>query len=663
MRIAVLASSYPRFPGDGAAPFVKSIAEHMAHLGHAVEVVAPYDPAVSAPDTTRPADSVRVHRFRYIWPARLHIMGHARAMEADALEPLSLPLPLFLAAAFFALWRVTGRQKSQAIHVHWVVPNGPVAACVAALRRIPFVISLHGSDIFFARRNRLFGAVAGWVFRRAAGVTACSPELRDGALALGAREVRLLAWGADPQIFHPQRRSFAYRQAAGWAAGSQAAGQPVIVTALGRLVYKKGFDRLVTAWAGLAARQPQAHGEPSAHLVIGGDGPLRAALETQVQQLGLQGRVSFAGQIPWDQVPDFLASSDVFILPSVRDAQGNMDGLPTVLLEAMGCGLAVVASRLGGIPLVIEDGQNGLLIPPDDVPALENALETMLQPARRQALAQAARRSIEQTFNWTNVARSLAEMLAQAVSQRETAGPRRLERPFWGRSSSHPKQATRMGSVYRDEMIRLLGRGAQDGRVLDVGCHDGLFLSTLGGAETRPALRVGVDVDIVRSPGLETAGVQFACADGCRLPFADEKFDYVYALDVIEHIPEDRSFACSLTRMIAPGGRLFLSTPSLHIRLNPPFLTGWVSRSWGHTLRLGYTAEALAEMFTQPGLQVRVRQWNAPAYRFFYLPLRALQVLLPGLVARLTRRAAQWDFKHSQGQHGFQIVEVTRPAG
>ena len=415
MRIAVLTSSYPRFPGDGAAPFVQSISEHLAGLGHAVEVVAPYDPAVVASDTAGPAaGSLRVHRFRYVWPARLHIMGHARAMEADVrLRPLSLLLlPLFLAAAFLTLWRVTGRQKSQAIHVHWVVPNGPVAACVAALRRIPFVISLHGSDIFFARRNRLFGAVAGWVFRRAAGVTACSPELRDSALALGARQVQLLAWGADPQVFHPQRRSTAYRQAAGWESGPQEA---VVVTALGRLVHKKGFDRLVQAWAKVSAQHPEAR------LVIGGDGPLRMALEAQVQQLGLQGWVSFAGRIPWDQVPEFLASSDVFVLPSVRDAQGNMDGLPTVLLEAMGCGLAVVASRLGGIPLVIEDGQNGLLIPPDDVPALENALEKVLQPAARQALADAAQRSVEQTFNWANVARSLAAMCEQAVAASRSA--------------------------------------------------------------------------------------------------------------------------------------------------------------------------------------------------------------------------------------------------
>ncbi len=405
MRIAVLTSSYPRFPGDGTAPFIQSISEHLVLLGHTVEVVAPYDPAVENAGGTASPSGVRVHRFRYVWPRRLHIMGHARAMDADVrLRPLSLLLlPLFLLGAFLKLWQVTGWQRSQVIQVNWVLPNGPVAACVAALRRIPFVVSLHGSDIYFARRNPLFAAVAGWVFRRAAGVTACSPDLRDGALALGAREVRLLPYGIDPQVFCPARRSAAYRQALGWADSS------VIVTALGRLVHKKGFDRLLAAWAHIAEHHP------GVHLVIGGEGPLRPALEAQAQQLGIQGRVTFAGRVPWHQAPEFLASSEVFVLPSVRDAYGNMDGLPNVLLEAMGCGQVVVASRLGGIPIVIEDGQNGLLVPPDDVPALAEALEQALLPETRQVLSRAARLSVEQKFTWLHTARSLAEMLAQAA--------------------------------------------------------------------------------------------------------------------------------------------------------------------------------------------------------------------------------------------------------
>jgi glycosyltransferase involved in cell wall biosynthesis len=249
MKIAVLTSSYPRFPGDGTAPFVQSICENLANLGHAVEVIAPYDPAVQPGDTGK----VRVHRFRYTWPERLHIMGHARSLEADVhLKPLAyLLLPFFLAAGLFNLLRVTARQESQAIHVHWVLPNGLVAAWVAAWRGLPFILSLHGSDMYLASRSRLFGAAARYVFRRAAAVTACSPELRQAALALGSpRETLLLPWGADPRQFHPDYRRVETRAYYG------ASPEDILIVGLGRLVHKKGFDRLVEAFTTVLAGQP-----------------------------------------------------------------------------------------------------------------------------------------------------------------------------------------------------------------------------------------------------------------------------------------------------------------------------------------------------------------------------------------------------------------------
>ncbi|RME06387.1 MAG: glycosyltransferase family 4 protein, partial [Anaerolineae bacterium] len=131
VRLTLLTSSYPRFPGDGTAPFIRSIAQALQRAGHAVEVVAPYDPAVQ-PD---PADTLPVHRFRYAWSRRLHIMGHARALHADArLRPAAyLLLPLFLLAEGRALWRVSVRQRAQAIHAHWVLPNALPAALVARL--------------------------------------------------------------------------------------------------------------------------------------------------------------------------------------------------------------------------------------------------------------------------------------------------------------------------------------------------------------------------------------------------------------------------------------------------------------------------------------------------------------------------------------------------
>src|SRR4030065_1247221 len=162
MRIAVLTSSYPRFSGDGTAPFVQSIAETLVKFGHVVDVIAPYDKEVKTTDSK----GVKIHRFKYSLIKSFHIMGHGRALESDVrLRPLAiLLLPFYLSAAFIKLLQVTRQQKTEVIHVHWVLPNGPVAAMVAKLRRIPFIVSLHGSDMFMARKNRLYGFVAPWGF-------------------------------------------------------------------------------------------------------------------------------------------------------------------------------------------------------------------------------------------------------------------------------------------------------------------------------------------------------------------------------------------------------------------------------------------------------------------------------------------------------------------
>ena len=305
---------------------------------------------------------------------------------------------------------MTKAQNSEVIHAHWVIPNGLAAAWVAGIRKIPFLISLHGSDIFVTQRNPIFGSVARWVFRRAAGVTACSQDLQKAAIALGAPEnTRLLAWGADPDVFRPERRSMEK----GYAISTRKSD--VIFVALGRLVYKKGFGNLIAAMSRVVKECS------GAGLILGGDGLLWDELQRQAEKLDVSDHITFAGRIAWDDVPVFLANADVFVLPSIQDQHGNVDGLPTVLLEAMSSGLAVVASDIGGVKLVLQNGKNGILLPPGNVQALADAmLELARSPKRRQDLGQAARRSVVDQFNWDNVAAQIAEMLAEAIENNRT---------------------------------------------------------------------------------------------------------------------------------------------------------------------------------------------------------------------------------------------------
>lgn len=620
MNIAVLTSSYPRFRGDGTAPFVKSIAEQLASSGNNVEVLAPYDPLCEP----TAENIVKEQRFRYIWPAKFHIMGHAQSLDADVrLRPLTyILLPLFLLSAFFHLWRLTGRQRSEVIHVHWVVPNGPVAAWVARLRGIPFVISLHGSDIYVAGKNRLFAAVARWTFGQAAGVTACSNELRSRAIDLGApQNIQLIAWGADPELFSPEHRSDRIL-----GRGRETIADPITIAALGRLVHKKGFDKLLAAVPEIVKCCPEAK------IVIGGSGPLQTALHQQALDLGIEDHVAFAGRIPWNDVPGFLASADIFVLPSLHDRFGNVDGLPTVVPEAMASGLPIVASDIGGVNLLINHGQNGLLVPAGDVKALVEAIKPLLRDREmRRQMGSAARNDVVHRFNWKNVGKQLISIFEVAL---------------W--KNGLP---VRLGTIYRQETLNQLGKISDQGQVLDVGCHDGYFLSSL-----EVPVRIGVDPEPM--PGAPE--VQFVKADGCNLPFKSGQFNAVFALDVIEHIENDAAFAQEISRMLSPGGKIYLTTPSKYILITPPFLTKWVSQKWGHHLKPGYAKAELERLFSQD-LAVSIHELNAPGYRTWYLILRALSPAFPRLVGRQVIKIARRDIERPAGKHGFFFLEATKP--
>ena len=403
MRISVIASSYPRFKGDGVAPFVKSISESLHKRGHKIEVVAPYDVSVEAD----PEAQIKVHRFRYIWPKKGHIMGHARSLSADVkLRPLTVfLLPFYVLAATLKLMSVSKKMDAQVIHAHWVLPNGLPGAIVSKLLNIPLIISLHGSDIFMSDKNILFRAVARWVFSQSSYVTACSQELFDRAKKINDTiHIKLIPWGADPDIFKPHADRTEIREKYGWV------DDEIIIATLGRFVYKKGFERLITIVPDLP------HEAYHVRVVIGGSGPLEQDFKDKVHRLNLQKVVSFPGQVLWHEVPNFLAAADIFVLPSQRDMAGNLDGLPTVLLEAMACGLPCVASDVGGVSLVIDHTNNGFLFAPEDNASLRDyTIKLVTDKACRELFGQRSRASVVEKYNWNNVAIAFEDLFTGSI--------------------------------------------------------------------------------------------------------------------------------------------------------------------------------------------------------------------------------------------------------
>jgi phosphatidylinositol alpha-1,6-mannosyltransferase len=231
----------------------------------------------------------------------------------------------------------------------------------------------------------------------------------QGALALGAEPQRthLIIWGADPEVFLPSEDRSRYRSQ--WDIPTDA---PVILS-LGRLVKKKGIEYLVRAFPSVL----QYH--PNALLVIAGDGPEQTTLQALVKELDMSASVRFVGAIPWDSVPLILQLCDIFTVPSIRDDRGNLDGLPTTILEAMASGRPVVASAIAGIPLAVINQQTGLLVPEADSNGLAQAINMLLaNPALAQQYGQKGRKRVEMELNWRNVAQQFLVLYHQSTEMR-----------------------------------------------------------------------------------------------------------------------------------------------------------------------------------------------------------------------------------------------------
>jgi glycosyltransferase involved in cell wall biosynthesis len=412
----MVTSSYPKYEGDVTAPFVESIAASVAADGNEVHVLAPYHPDVRREPVEK---GVHLHFFKYSPFRHLNIWGYAESLEADvrvksAIFPLT---PVVFVSSLWALWRLTSEVKFDVVHAHWVIPNGPIGAVIARLRMLPLVISLHGSDIFIAEQSRLVARVARWCFKAASAITAPSEDLRQRAIKLGAPASRchLVPYGVDPSTFtRIENAGPVLRKELGLPRDS------LIVFAVGRMVYKKGFEYLIRAVPAILREHPEAR------IVLAGGGDLEPRLESLVHQLGVENSVIMPGWVTRDKMPLYFSGCDLFVLPSVVDQQGNVDGLPNTLLEAMASARPVVATEVAGVPLAVKDGENGLLVPEKQPGELASAINLLLRaPELRVQYGEASRRRVESELNWETTARTFIGLYNSAVGRRKRGRNRR----------------------------------------------------------------------------------------------------------------------------------------------------------------------------------------------------------------------------------------------
>lgn len=266
--------------------------------------------------------------------------------------------------------------------------------------RMRLVTTAHGW-VQHTSRTPLYYGIDKWCMKRYERVICVSTDLVESCRAAGVPEKRLLLLdnGIDADDYARRRTVAESKPALGFPPGVP------LVGAVGRLSGEKAFDVLIRAVAAL----------PGVRLVIVGEGGERAALERLIAELGVADRVSLAG---WQaDVRGYFEAMDVFALSSLRE------GLPNVVLEAMALEVPVVATRVNGVPRLVQDGVNGLLIEAGDAAPLTAALARLLgDAALRDRFRAAGRETVEGRFSFAGRMRKLAAVYDELLGRRPAAG-------------------------------------------------------------------------------------------------------------------------------------------------------------------------------------------------------------------------------------------------
>lgn len=387
VRVLLVCVRYPPARG-GVETHVQRLADGLAERGHGVEVATsalrsefPFEHLSARERALDDEGPVRVHRFR------------ARTMGGDAHWPwLEGLLP----------WLARNARRFDVVHAHSYGYHPTLCAALAArLASRPLVLTPHfhppWSMELGPRRQRLrraFDALAKGPLLGSADALLCVSRAEASLLQPPRPErVRIVPNGVEPEPFAAAR---------GDALRKRLGLQGPAALFVGRMASNKGLATLLEAWVLV----------PGATLLLAGDGHLLPVLRARARELGLEERVRFLGALSDEELREAYAACDVAVLPSEYEAFG------IVLLEAMAAGKPVVATRVGGVPEVVEEGKTGLLVPPGDARALAQAVAELLNDGKRAgAMGLEGQRRVRERYTWLGIVERV-ERVYQGLAER-----------------------------------------------------------------------------------------------------------------------------------------------------------------------------------------------------------------------------------------------------
>lgn len=391
-KLLVLSSTYPRSTSDTEPGFVHQLCKHLLS-DFDVTVICPHSPN-SRP--TENLEGVNVIRYRYA-PRRLESLAYDGGIAANIKDnPFKLLLlPLFFLSQLWVTYRFIRLESPDAIHAHWIIPQGFTAALLKTLeKKTPkILLTSHGGDLF-SLRSWPFTQMKRFSVRRAAAVTVVSRAMLNEAIHLGLKHtnINIQPMGVDLRYrFTPSERV------------ERSTNEILFV---GRLVEKKGLRYLIDAMPTVLKNYPDAF------LTVIGAGPEMPSICRHIHRLNLTNNVNLVGPLDQGSLPLFFRRAALFVAPFIQTKFGDQEGLGLVVIEAIGCGCPSVVADVPATRDITDYCENIIVTRSQDSSALANAIcNTLANIANNKSEALRARSMLLNRFDWTAVSKRYSNIL------------------------------------------------------------------------------------------------------------------------------------------------------------------------------------------------------------------------------------------------------------
>lgn len=347
-KLLVTASTFPRWEGDTEPRFILDLSKALLEF-YDVTVLAPACPGAKTKEVLEGVKVIRYHYFPiHKWETLCYPGAIVPRIKEKKIRALLVPF-LFICLYFNLIRLSKGFDK---IHAHWLIPQGIVQSFINK----KYIVTGHGGDVVSLNKG-ILKKLKIRCLKRAEKITVVSEALKSKVKELyPAADVSVISMGCDTSKFGKQYHKENYFNQDG----------KKVILFVGRLAEKKGVTYLIDAMESIDGK-----------LVIVGDGPLRESLEEQAQKYG--NKIEFWGSKSHQELREIYASADIFVAPSITAKDGDSEGIPTTIMEALASGLPVIGSDSGGISEILEDGYNGFLVSERDVSGLSQKILMLIE--------------------------------------------------------------------------------------------------------------------------------------------------------------------------------------------------------------------------------------------------------------------------------------------